>query len=46
MNHTFRNVALSLNKHLVNGASGHREKGIKENFMMMLRHIVKFQAAG
>jgi len=35
-----------LNQHLGNVASGHRGKGVKENFMMMLGFIVKLQAAG
>lgn len=42
---TLGNVALRLNQHLVNVASGCREKGIKENFMM-IGYTIKLQAAG
>lgn len=42
----FQKCCFKLNQHLGNVASGHREKGIKENFMMILGYTVKLQAAG
>lgn len=42
----FGNAASRFNQYLRNVASGHRENGVKDHFIMLLGYIVKLQGTG